>query len=126
MGSWGYGLRDNDSAADAIDHFQNFSNISLIFNKIKKDGNAVLGLADFLLKRKVDLKKVRTVIITSLEKELRPAVLRQWDSPAEREYALTFFKSRLLGLPKPKKLKQRPQTRRPTLKAREKKANGGL
>jgi len=135
MGAWGYKLEENDVAQDAILDFKNRGylkterpNLVQIFNKIKGDNDAVLGLAEYLLRKKINLLPVRSIVLKSLKRELRPTALLRWDYPDQREYVLRLFESRILGKPAPKRpIKESKQKgSRLKLKARERKGKWGF
>lgn len=111
MGAWAVGMQANDDAADATIEFEEqiekvAKQPSGVTNLLKEVATryedtplAVLGVADALLDRGLDLTQAKAVLAPFLLEELDVDSLENWDDPFSRLAALEHFGDRLLGNP---------------------------
>jgi len=131
MGAWGEGMQANDTALDALGvaglsdgeprkqaktlkQLRNgeITVESLFSGKggfkergwIKKEPQAVLGLAEYLFDEGFDVSPVRGLISKAIRNQLSRAELDRWVDRDERKAALLRFKDRLNGKEVPKEL----------------------
>lgn len=108
MGAFGEGMRDNDTALDAIAEYTTYddSNELVLRGPLppvtemfegRTCTHAVLGLAEWLLDTGVDLTPVRQTIDLALEEERKQDVLVCWTDERARLAALDAFERRLKG-----------------------------
>lgn len=119
MGAFGEGMQCNDTALDAIgcaglscgeprkqkktlaDLRSGKKTVASLFVSdygwIKRDAQAVLGLAEYLLDEGFDLDPVRDIIGKAIKNQLSEKQLDRWVDRDLRKAALLRFKSRLDG-----------------------------
>jgi hypothetical protein len=125
MGAWGEGMRDNDTAEDAVQFILEFTNgqfpddanaVQMLFSATAgapemATANAILGVADYLLEVGADLGHVFQQVEQAIAREQALATADRWDDPRTRVAELARFRARLwasLDLPDPE------NSRRPT------------
>lgn len=128
MGAWSEGMQANDTALDALgvaglsdgepkkqaktlkDLRSGKKTVESLFKGdrwIKKEPQAVLGLAEYLLDESFDISAVRGLVSKALKNQLSRAELDCWVDRDERKAALLRFKDRLNGKEVPKELLER-------------------
>ena len=111
MGSWGPGLRANDTALDALETYKHeitqvikkkltteklLTKINTDFQGCDKNP-AYLAIADQLLDRNVKGLDKNKAIQKALKHELTQERLNCWTEPTDRKTALRNFQKRLTG-----------------------------
>ncbi|OVE77673.1 hypothetical protein BVX98_02105 [bacterium F11] len=101
-------MRQNDTALDAIGLFQEKinraiekkGNLKKLFHDIKHkfddDAQAVLGVAEEFVENHVNIKAVKTNLLSIIKQELKPNSLSDWKIPAKRKRTLLAFRKHLL------------------------------
>lgn len=97
MGAWGSGMRQNDSALDAISRvtYGKMSGSAVIqqYAQDPDDSPEVLGMAEWMLEHGVEIAADdRKLVVVALKRELRKTALKCWNDPEERRAALLRFK----------------------------------
>lgn len=112
MGAWGPGLRENDTALDAIDRFKRQIGEVLkgrrdpmgLFNHVVSEfgeeaTDALLGVADALVDGQADLGPSSGLLLLVVGDAARDAALAAWSDPAGRVGSLQAFVRRFLRRP---------------------------
>jgi hypothetical protein len=105
MGAWGYGIYDNDTAADLVADFEETlksgKEIYMVFNKLKYKNSwyvtenwGVLAFADLQLKHNVVIDSdIYQKAMNAIEEELES--IQDWREPQERRDVILQFKEKL-------------------------------
>lgn len=134
MGAWGVGMQANDTALDGIgcaglscgeprkqkktlsDLRKGKLQVNDLFGSksrvtgmawIKKEPQAVLGLAEYLMDEGFDLSSVKPLVKKALRNQLGKRELDRWVDLEERREALLRFKARFEGKKVPQELLDR-------------------
>jgi len=129
MGAWSEGMQANDTALDALgvaglsdgepkkqaktlkELRSGRKTVESLFKSdrgwIKKEPQAVLGLAEYLFDEGFDVSPVRGLISKAIRNQLSRAELDRWVDRDERKAALLRFKARLNGEKVPQELLER-------------------
>lgn len=126
MGAFGEGMQANDTALDAIgcaglscgeprkqkktlyDLRNGKKTIESLFVSengwIKRDAQAVLGLAEYLLDEGFDLGTVRAMVMKAIKNQLSIGQLDRWVEIERRKASLLRFRDRMNGKKVPQEL----------------------
>lgn len=97
MGAWGEGMRENDTALDAISFYDDHVSFTEIMKMCGAEGT--LGLAEELLER--GIKPPRFVLqaaARAVKARLADDELQRWREPETRREALLQFERAVKGL----------------------------
>ena len=124
MGAWGEGMQANDHAMDWIAKYQNFDakGDDIPLNRLGKEviggkrlilkelqgikkshqhgyswAQAVLGVAEFFLDLRVDLKPARGILMQAIKNQLSKGEIETWCDMKARRDAIKRFKERIDG-----------------------------
>jgi hypothetical protein len=110
MGSWNYGIFDNDTALDAKDEFKKLlkeGNVYYAFTRLKEDAYymknnlSILAIADLQLDFLGDIQSdIRELVSNTIKEALNN--INNWREPDKRKEAILSFKQkciRVTGLP---------------------------